>query len=204
MLQKVYFLIFFNFSIVKSSDDYILDFVYVDLPTTVTTTTIAETTTEVTTTGKTATSTSKTNFTKTNSGTSLYDPREFNKDQFTKIEVDFETQFEAKRREKYRYNNTSDYGNSEGSGSHHEGEPTEFEIIEPLNVPLVSRNDRENHAIGKKNAAADLEKINESFQQAFDQMFDTDTKFKPKNLKKIRKTQTWVLLMFSLGLKIEF
>ena len=195
MLQKLYFLIFINFAIVTSSDDYILDFVYVDLPTTVTTTMIAETTTEVTTTEvttteKLATSTSKTHFTKSNIGTSLYDPREFNKDQFTKIEVDFETQFEAKRREKDRYENTSDTDNYEASGSQHEVGPSEFEIIEPLNVPLVSRNDRQNSAIGKKNAAADLEKINESFQQAFDQMFDTDTKVTPKNLKKVRKTQT--------------
>ena len=195
MLQKLYFLIFINFAIVTSSDDYILDFVYVDLPTTVTTTMIAETTTEVTTTEvttteKLATSTSKTHFTKSNIGTSLYDPREFNKDQFTKIEVDFETQFEAKRREKDRYENTSDTDNSEASGSQREVGPSEFEIIKPLNVPLVSRNDRQNSAIGQKNAAADLEKINESFQQAFDQMFDTDTKVTPKNLKKVRKTQT--------------
>ena len=188
MLQKLFILIFFNFSQVKCSDDYILDFVYVDLPTTVTTTTIGETTTEVTTTEKTTTSTSKTHFTKTNGGTSLYDPRDFNKDQFTKIEVDFETQFEAKRREKDR--NASDTDNSEASGSQNEGEPSDFEIIEPLNVPLVSRNDRQNDAIGKKNAAADLEKINESFQQAFDQMFDIDTKVQPKNLKKVRKTKT--------------
>ena len=200
MLQKLYFLIFFNFAVVTSSDDYILDFVYVDSPTTVTTTMIAETTTEVTTTEvtttevttteKIATSTSKTDFSKSNVGTSLYDPREFNKDQFTKIEVDFETQFEAKRREKDRYENTSDTDNSEASGSQREVGPSEFEIIKPLNVPLVSRNDRQNSAIGKKNAAADLEKINESFQQAFDQMFDTDTKVTPKNLKKVRKTQT--------------
>ena len=199
MLQKLYFLIFFNFAVVTSSDDYILDFVYVDLPTTVTTTMIAETTTEVTTTEvtttevttteKIATSTSR-DFSKSNGGTSLYDPREFNKDQFTKIEVDFETQFEAKRREKDRYENTSDTDNYEASGSQHEVGPSEFEIIEPLNVPLVSRNDRQNSAIGKKNAAADLEKINESFQQAFDQMFDTDTKVTPKNLKKVQKTQT--------------
>ena len=67
MLQKLYFLIFINFAVVTSSDDYILDFVYVDLPTTVTTTTIAETTTEVTTTEVTTsevTTTKKTDFTK--------------------------------------------------------------------------------------------------------------------------------------------
>ena len=185
MLQKLFILIFFSFSQVKCSDDYILDFVYIDLPTTVTTTTIAETTTEVTTTEKTTTSTSKTHFSKRNGGTSLYDARELNKDQFTKIEVDFETQFEAKRREKDE--NARD---TEASGSQHEGERSDFEIIEPLNVPLVSRNDRQNDAIGKKNAAEDLEKIHESFQQAFDQMFDTDTKLQPKNLKKVRKTQT--------------
>ena len=127
-------------------------------------------------------------FTKSNGETSLYDPRDFNKDQFTKIEVDFETQFEAKRREKDQ--NASDTGNSEASGSQNEGEPSDFEIIEPLNVPLVSRNDRQNDAMGKRNAAADLEKINESFQQAFDQMFDTETKVQPKNLKKVRRTQT--------------
>ena len=186
MLQKLFILIFFSFSQVKCSDDYILNFVYVDLPTTVTTTTIAETTTEVTTTAKPTTSTSKTHFTKTNGGrTSLYDPRELNKDQFTEIEVDFETQFEAKRREK-----NEKASDTEASGNQNEGEPSDLEIIEPLNVPLVSRNDRQNDAIRKKNAADDLENINESFQQAFDQMFDTDTKLQPKNLKKVRKTQT--------------
>ena len=192
MLQKLFILIFFSFSQVKCSDDYILNFVYVDLPTTVTTTTIAETTTEVTTTAKPTTSTSKTHFTKTNGGrTSLYDPRELNKDQFTEIEVDFETQFEAKRREKdENARDTDNASDTEASGSQNEGERSDFEIIEPLKVPLVSRNDRQNDAIRKKNAADDLENINESFQQAFDQMFDTDTKLQPKNLKKVRKTQT--------------
>ena len=182
MLPKFYFLIFSQFIIVASSDDYILDFVYVDIPTTTATTTAATTVVETTTAVTTiVTYTPDTMIEVTSSKVSLYDPR----NQFNNIEVDFE----AKRREneRARYENTG----IEASGSQigNESDLSDVEVIEPMNVPLVSRNDRENE-IAKKNAAEDLDRINESFQKAFDQMFGTDTKFKPKNIKKVRKTQT--------------
>ena len=177
MLRKSNFLIFFNFFVLASSDEYILDFNYVDIPTTTATSNVGETTTAEITTTRTTTSTVK----------RLYDTR----DEFSKIEVGFESQFEAKRREKdrVRYENPgSDI--VEASGSQMENELSDVEIIEPLHIPLVSRNDRQENNIGKKNAAKDLEKINISFQKAFDQMFGIDTKFQPKNLKKVQKTQT--------------
>ena len=175
MLRKSYFLIFFRFFVLASSD-YILDFNYVDIPTTTATSTVGETTTAEITTTRTTTSTVK----------RLYDTR----NQFSKIEVGFEAQFEAKRREKdrVRYEKPgSDF--AEASGSQMESELSDVEIIEPLQVPLVSRNDREN-ILSKKIAAEDLERINISFQKAFDQMFGIGTKIKPKNLKKVQRTQT--------------
>ena len=177
MLRKSNFLIFFNFFVFATSDEFILDFNYVDIPTTTATSTVGETTTDEITTTRTTTSTLK----------RLYDTR----DECSKIEVGFEAKFEAKRREKdrVRYENPgSDI--AEASGSRMESEISDVEIIEPLQVPLVSRNDREDNKLGKKNAAEDLEKINLSFQRAFDQMFSIGTKFKPKNLKKVQRTQT--------------
>ena len=177
MLRKSNFLIFFNFFVLATSDEYILDFNYIDIPTTTATSTVGETTTAEITTTITTTSTPK----------RLSDTR----DEFSKIEVGFEAKLEAKRREKdrVRYENPgSDI--AEASGSRMESEISDVEIIEPLHVPLVSRNDRDENKLGKKNAAEDLEKINLSFQRAFDQMFSIGTKFKPKNLKKVQRTQT--------------
>ena len=177
MLRKSNFHIFFNFFVLATSDEYILDFNYIDIPTTTATSTVVETTTAEITTTRTTTSTVK----------RLYDTR----DDFNKIEVGFEAKFEAKRREKdrVRYENPgSDI--AEASGSRMENRISDVEIIEPLQVPLVSRNDRDENKLGKKSAAEDLEKINISFQKAFEQMFGVDKKFKPKNLKKVQRTQT--------------